>query len=153
VKADRKRWHEEYEAEQKRRREEVEREREFARKGEVVLKAAQALHQSQLVRRLTVSMGNSTHLNKLDNESLSRMRDRLHGARSMRIGLIRPASQICCCATSIRRSPIQWGPEGSSSGFDLSLRGLSRKPRFRTASMLFMGTRTRRPMRSTRILL
>jgi hypothetical protein len=49
VKADRKRWHEEYEAEQKRRQEEAELEREFARKGDLILKAAQALHQSQLV--------------------------------------------------------------------------------------------------------
>ena len=77
VKADRERRHEEFEAEQKRRREEAEREREFARKGEVVLKAAQALHQSQLVRRLAVCLGNSTHLNKLNNESLGRMRDLL----------------------------------------------------------------------------
>jgi hypothetical protein len=77
VKADRKRWHEEYEAEQKRRREEAELEREFARKGDLILKAAQALHQSQLVRRLAVCLGNSIHLNKLDNESLSRMRELL----------------------------------------------------------------------------
>ncbi len=74
VKADRKRWHEEFEAEQKRRREDAERAREIARKGEVVAKAAQALHQSQLVRRLAVRLGNSVHFDKLDNESQSQMR-------------------------------------------------------------------------------
>jgi hypothetical protein len=77
VKADRQRWHEEFEAKQKRRREEEERAREFARRGEVISKAAQALHQSQLVRRLAVSLGNSAHLNKLDNNSLSQMRELL----------------------------------------------------------------------------
>jgi hypothetical protein len=77
VKAERQRWHEEYEAKQKRRREEEEREREFARRGEVISKAAQALHQSQLVRRLVVCLGNSPHLNKLDNECLSQIRELL----------------------------------------------------------------------------
>jgi hypothetical protein len=74
VKADRKRWREEFEAEQKRRREEAERAREVARKGEVIVKAAQALHQSQLVRRLAARLGNSAHFDKLDNESQSQMR-------------------------------------------------------------------------------
>jgi len=74
VKADRKRWHEEFEAEQKRRREEAERALEIARKGEVLVKAAQALHQSQLVRRLAARLGNSVHFDKLDNESQSQMR-------------------------------------------------------------------------------
>lgn len=74
VKADRKRWHEEFEAEQKLRREEAERAREIARKGEVIVKAAQALHQSRLVRRLAVRLGNSVHFDKLDNELQSQMR-------------------------------------------------------------------------------
>jgi hypothetical protein len=74
VKADRKRWRQEFEAEQKRRREEAERAREIARKGEVIVKAAQALHQSQLVRRLAARVGNSVHFDKLDNESQSQMR-------------------------------------------------------------------------------
>lgn len=77
VKADRQRWHEEYEARQKRQREEEERAREFSRRGDVISKAAQALHQSQLVRRLAVCLGNSAHLNKLDNESLTPMRELL----------------------------------------------------------------------------
>jgi hypothetical protein len=77
VKADRKRWHEEFEAEQKRRREEAERAREIARKGEVIVKAAQALHQSQLIRRLAVRLGNSVHFDKLDNESQNQMRELL----------------------------------------------------------------------------
>ena len=77
VKADRKRWHEEFEAEQKRRREEAERAREITRKGEVIVKAAQALHQSQLVRRLAIRLGNSVHFDKLDNESQSQMRELL----------------------------------------------------------------------------
>ncbi len=73
VKAERQRWRDEFEAEQKRRREEAEREREFARRGEVISKAAQALHLSQLVRRLAVCLGKSVHLNTLNNESLTRM--------------------------------------------------------------------------------
>lgn len=77
VKAERQRWHEEYEARQKRQREEEERAREFSRRGDVISKAAQALHQSQLVRRLAVCLGNSAHLNKLDNESLTQMRELL----------------------------------------------------------------------------
>jgi hypothetical protein len=77
VKAERQRWHEEFEAEQKRRREEAERERECARRGEVISKAAQALHLSQLVRHLAVCLGNSVHLKKLDNEALTRMRELL----------------------------------------------------------------------------
>jgi hypothetical protein len=74
VKAERQRWHDEFEAEQKRRREEAEREREFTRRGEVISKAAQALQLSRLVRGLAVCLGNSVHLNKLENESLTRMR-------------------------------------------------------------------------------
>jgi hypothetical protein len=74
VKAERQRWHDEFEAEQKRRREEAEREREFARRGEVISKAAQALHLSQLVRRLAGCLGKSVHLNKLGSESVIRMR-------------------------------------------------------------------------------
>ena len=74
VKAERQRWHDEFEAEQKRRHEEAEREREFTRRGAVISKAAQALQLSRLVRRLAVCVGNSVHLNKLENESLTRMR-------------------------------------------------------------------------------
>jgi hypothetical protein len=74
VKAERQRWHDEFEAEQKRRREEAEREREFTRRSEVISKAAQALQLSRLVRRLAICLGNSVQLNKLDNESLTRMR-------------------------------------------------------------------------------
>lgn len=77
VKAERKRRHDEFEAEQKRRREEAEREREFARRGEVISKAAQALHLSQLVRHFAVCLGKSVHLNTLNNESLTRMRELL----------------------------------------------------------------------------
>jgi hypothetical protein len=43
----------------------------------VISKAAQALHQSQLVRQLAVCLGKSAHLNKLDNHSLSQMRELL----------------------------------------------------------------------------
>jgi len=39
--------------------------------------AAQALHLSQLVRHLAVCLGNSVHLSKLDNTSLTRMRELL----------------------------------------------------------------------------
>jgi len=74
VKAERKRWHEEYESEQKRRRQEAEQLREVARKGEVIVKAAQALHQSQIVRRLAVRLGNSVHFDKFDDESQGQMR-------------------------------------------------------------------------------
>ena len=77
VTAERQRWREEIEAKLKRQREEEERTREFARRGEVISKAAQALHESQLVRRLAVSLGNSAHLNRLDNHSLSQMRELL----------------------------------------------------------------------------
>jgi hypothetical protein len=74
---ERRRWREEFEARQKREREAEERAREFARRGKAITKAAHALHQSQLVRRLAVCLGNSVHLNKLDNESLARMRELL----------------------------------------------------------------------------
>jgi hypothetical protein len=77
VKAERQRWHEEFEAEQKRRREEAERQREFARRGEVISKAAQSLHLSQLVRHLAVCLENSVQSNKLENASLTRMRELL----------------------------------------------------------------------------
>jgi hypothetical protein len=77
VKAERQRWHDEFEAEQKRRREEAERQREFARRGEVISKAAQALHLSQLVRHLAVCLENSVQSNKLDNASVTRMRELL----------------------------------------------------------------------------
>ncbi len=77
VKAERQRWHDEFEAEQKRRREEAEKQREFERRGEVISKSAQALHRRQLVRDLAVGLENSVHRNKLDNESLTRMRELL----------------------------------------------------------------------------
>ena len=77
VKAERVRWREEFEARQRREREAEERARESARRGEVIVKAAQALTQSQLVRHLVVCLGNSACLNRLDNESLSRMRELL----------------------------------------------------------------------------
>ena len=77
VKAERQRWHEEFEAQQKQWREEAEREGEFARRGEVILKAAQALQQSQSVRHLADCIGNSENLKKLDSESLARMRELL----------------------------------------------------------------------------
>lgn len=75
VKAERQRWHEEFEAEQKKRREAERRHEEFARRAEVISKAAQALHQSQLVRSLAICLGSSSHLQKLNNESLSRLRE------------------------------------------------------------------------------
>lgn len=77
VKAERQRWREEFEARQRREREAEEQAREFARRGEVVVKAAQALQQSQWVRHLAVCLGNSAQLNRLDNETLSRMRELL----------------------------------------------------------------------------
>lgn len=77
VKAERQRWREEFEARQRREREAEERAREFARRGEVLVKAAQALQLSQWVRQLAVCLGNSEQLNGLDNESLSRMRELL----------------------------------------------------------------------------
>ena len=77
VKAERQRCREEFEARQRREREAEERAREFARRGEVLVKAAQALQQSQWVRQLAVCLGNSEQLNGLDNESLSRMRELL----------------------------------------------------------------------------
>jgi hypothetical protein len=40
----------------------------------VISKAANDLHQSQLVRRIVISIGNSNQLNKLDSESLTKMR-------------------------------------------------------------------------------
>ena len=73
VKAERQRWREEFDAERRREQEQEERAREFARRGEVIVKAAQALQQSQLVRHLAVCLGNSACLNRLDNESLARM--------------------------------------------------------------------------------
>lgn len=77
VKAERQRWREEFETRRRREREAEERAQEFARRGEVIVKAAQALQQSQLVRHLAVCLGNSACLNLLDNESLTRMRELL----------------------------------------------------------------------------
>lgn len=73
VKAERQRWHEEYEAKQRRLEEERREHEEFLRKGDLVRKAAQALQESQLVRSLVICLGNSRHLHELDIESLKRM--------------------------------------------------------------------------------
>ena len=74
LKTERQRWREECEAKQRRREEEQTKHEEFLRKAEVIRKAAQALHESQLVRSLVVCLGNSRHLQELDTESLGRMR-------------------------------------------------------------------------------
>lgn len=73
VKAERQRWHDEYEAKRRRHEEERRKHEEFQRKGEVIRRAAQALQESQLVRNLVVCLGNSRHLHELDMESLRRM--------------------------------------------------------------------------------
>ena len=74
VKAERQRWREEFEAKQRRREAERRQQEEFVRKAEVIRKAAQALHESQLVRRLAICLGKSQHLHKLDNDVLTRLR-------------------------------------------------------------------------------
>ena len=73
VKAERQRWHDEWEAKERRREEARRQHEEFVRKAEVIRKAAQALHDSQLVRRLVVCLGNSRHLHELPIESLRQM--------------------------------------------------------------------------------
>jgi hypothetical protein len=73
VEAERQRRRDEW-AEKERRREEERREREeFTRKTDVIRKAAQALQESQLVRKLAVCLGNSPHLPKLPFESFQQM--------------------------------------------------------------------------------
>ncbi len=73
VKAERQRWHDEWEAKERRRQEERRQQEEFTRKAEVIRKAAQALHESQLVRKLAVCLGNSAHLRELPFESFQQM--------------------------------------------------------------------------------
>jgi hypothetical protein len=73
VKAERQRWHDEWEAKERRRQEERRQQEEFTRKAEVIRKAAQALHESQLVRKLAVCLGNSPHLHELPFESFQQM--------------------------------------------------------------------------------
>jgi hypothetical protein len=77
VKADRERWHQELAAEQRRREEARREHEEFVRKGGVIAKAAEALRQSQLVRRLVVCLGNSPTLHELDMDSLQRAQELL----------------------------------------------------------------------------
>ncbi len=73
VKAERQRWHDEWEAKERRREEERRQREEFTRKAEVIRKAAQALQESQLVRKLAVCLGNSPHLHDLPFESFQQM--------------------------------------------------------------------------------
>lgn len=77
VKADRQRWHEQLAADQRRREEARREQEEFVRRGDVISKAAEALRQSQLVRRLVVCLGNSPKLHELDTDSLRRMQELL----------------------------------------------------------------------------
>jgi hypothetical protein len=73
VKAERQRWHDEWEAKERQRQEERQQQEEFTRKAEVIRKAAQALRESQLVRKLAVCLGNSPHLRELPFESFQQM--------------------------------------------------------------------------------
>ncbi len=73
VKAERQRWHDEWEAKERRRQEERRQQEEFTRRAELIRKAAQALHESQLVRKLAVCLGNSPHLHELPFESFQQM--------------------------------------------------------------------------------
>jgi hypothetical protein len=73
VKAERQRWHDEWAAKERRREELRRQQEEFTRKAEVIRKAAQALHESQLVRKLAVCLGNSPHLHELPFESFQQM--------------------------------------------------------------------------------
>jgi hypothetical protein len=73
VEAERQRWRDEWAAKELRREEERREREEFTRKAEVIRKAAQALQDCQLVRKLAVCLGNSAHLHKLSFESLQQM--------------------------------------------------------------------------------
>jgi hypothetical protein len=73
VEAERQRWRDEWAAKERRAQEERRRQEEFTRKSEVIRKAAQALHESQLVRKLAVCLGNSPHLHNLPFESFQQM--------------------------------------------------------------------------------
>jgi hypothetical protein len=77
VKEERERWHRQLAAEQKRREEARRQHEEFARRGGVITKAAEALRQSQLVRRFAITVGNSPKLHQLDTESLRRVHELL----------------------------------------------------------------------------
>ena len=77
AKAERQRMQEQSAAEQRRREEERRRQEEFVRRGGLVMKAAEALRQSQLVRRFAISLGNSPRLHDLDTESLQRVHELL----------------------------------------------------------------------------
>jgi hypothetical protein len=73
VEAERQRRRDEWAAKERREQEERREREEFTRKGEVIRKAAQALHESQLVRKLAVCLGNSPHLHDLPFESFQQM--------------------------------------------------------------------------------
>ena len=73
VEAERQRWRDEWAAKERRQEEERREREEFTRKSEVIRKAAQALHDSQLVRKLAVCLGNSPHLHNLPFESFQQM--------------------------------------------------------------------------------
>lgn len=73
VEAERQRWRDEWAAKERRREEERREREEFTRKTEVIRKAAQALQESQLVRKLAACLGNSPHLHKLPFESFQQM--------------------------------------------------------------------------------
>jgi hypothetical protein len=73
VESERQRWRDEWAARERRQQEERQQQEEFTRKSEVIRKAAQALHESQLVRKLAVCLGNSPHLHNLPFQSLQEM--------------------------------------------------------------------------------
>ena len=77
AKADRQRWQEELAAEQRRREEARRQHEEFVRRGGIITKAAEALRQSQMVRRFVICVGNSPKLHELDTDSLRRMQELL----------------------------------------------------------------------------
>jgi hypothetical protein len=74
VEAERQRRRDEWAAKERRQQEERQEREEFTRKAEVVRKAAQALQESQLVRKLAVCLGNSPHLHKLPFEAFQQMK-------------------------------------------------------------------------------
>jgi hypothetical protein len=77
VKEERERWHRQLAAEQKRREEARRQHEEFVRRGGVITKAAEALRQSQLVRRFVITVGSTPKLHQLDTESLRRVHELL----------------------------------------------------------------------------
>jgi hypothetical protein len=74
VEAERQRWRDEWAAKERRQQEERREREEFTRKAEVIRKAAQALQESQLVRKLAVCLGNSPRLHKLPFEAFQQMK-------------------------------------------------------------------------------